>query len=385
MGMLICIFGVMAWVRTPTDIFPAIRIPVVAVVWTYNGLPPEDMSGRVVYYYERAISSTVNDIEHIESQSMSGYGVVKIFFQPTVNINAALSQITAASQTVLKLLPPGITPPYVLSFDASSVPVIQLALSSKSLSQSKLFDFGQNLIRPQLATVAGAAVPSPYGGEVRQVQIDVDQGKLLSYGLSADDVVNAVGRQDLIIPAGTEKIGDKEYVVQLNNSPRTIPKLNQLPIKTVNGATVRIGDVAYAHDSFPPQINMVRVDGSNAVLMTVLKAGSASTLDVINGVKGLLPLVKEMLPESLKLVAVGDQAALCRGRGPFGDARRRAGGGADRPDDPGVSGKLALDRHHHHLHPARHSVFGHPARGDRREHQCHDPGRACPGGRHSGR
>ena len=225
MGMLICIFGVMAWVRTPTDIFPAIRIPVVAVVWTYNGLPPEDMSGRVVYYYERAISSTVNDIEHIESQSMSGYGVVKIFFQPTVNINAALSQITAASQTVLKLLPPGITPPYVLSFDASSVPVIQLALSSKSLSQSKLFDFGQNLIRPQLATVAGAAVPSPYGGEVRQVQIDVDQGKLLSYGLSADDVVNAVGRQDLIIPAGTEKIGDKEYVVQLNDLPRTIPRL----------------------------------------------------------------------------------------------------------------------------------------------------------------
>ena len=308
MGMLICIFGVMSWVRTPTDIFPAIRIPVVAVVWTYNGLPPEDMSGRVVYYYERAISSTVNDIGHIESQSLSGYGVVKIFFQPTVNINAALAQITAASQTVLKLLPPGITPPYVLSFDASSVPVIQLALSSNSLPQSKIFDFGQNLIRPQLAMVAGAAVPSPYGGEVRQVQIDVDQGKLLSYGLSADDVVRAIGQQDLIIPAGTEKIGSKEYVVQLNDSPQTIPKLNLLPIRTVNGATVRIADVAYAHDSFPPQINMVRVDGSNAVLMTILKAGSASTLDVINGVKGLLPLVKEMLPELIKLVAVGDQS-----------------------------------------------------------------------------
>ncbi len=308
MGMLICIFGVMSWVRTPTDIFPAIRIPVVAVVWTYNGLPPEDMSGRVVYYYERAISATVNDIEHIESQSLSGYGVVKIFFQPTVNINAALAQITAASQTVLKLLPPGITPPYVLSFNASSVPVIQLALSSASLPQAKIFDFGQNLIRPQLATVAGAAVPSPYGGEVRQGQIDVNQEKLLSYGLSADDVVKAVGRQDLIIPAGTEKIGNKEYVIQLNDSPQTIPKLNQLPIKTVKGATVRIGDVAYAHDSFPPQINMVRVDGSPAVLMTILKAGSASTLDVINGVKNLLPLVKEMLPESLKLVAVGDQS-----------------------------------------------------------------------------
>jgi multidrug efflux pump subunit AcrB len=308
MAMLIVIFGVISWIRTPTDIFPAIRIPVVAVVWTYNGLPPEDMSGRVVYYYERSISSTVNDIEHIESQSMAGYGVVKIFFQPTVNINAALAQITAASQTVLKLLPPGITPPYVLTFNASSVPVIQLALSSANLPEAKIFDFAQNMIRPQLATVAGAAVPSPYGGKVRQVQIDVDQGKLRSYGLSAQDVVAAVGNQDLIIPVGTQKIGDKEYVVQLNDSPETIEALNDLPIQTVNGATVTIGNVAFVHDSNPPQINMVRVNGSTAVLMSIVKAGSASTLDVINGVKGLLPLLHEMLPESLKLVAVGDQA-----------------------------------------------------------------------------
>jgi multidrug efflux pump subunit AcrB len=195
MAMLIVIAGVLSWIRTPTDIFPAIRIPVVAVVWTYNGLPPDDMSGRVVYYYERAVSSTVNDIEHIESQSMSGYGVVKIFFQPTVDISSALAQITAASQTVLKLLPPGITPPYVLSYNASSVPVIQLALSSNSLPEAKIFDFGQNMIRPQLATVAGAAVPSPYGGMVRQVQIDVDQANLRSYGLSAEDVVAAVGNR----------------------------------------------------------------------------------------------------------------------------------------------------------------------------------------------
>jgi multidrug efflux pump subunit AcrB len=313
MAMLIVIFGVLSWLRTPTDIFPAIRIPVVAVVWTYNGLPPEDMSGRVIYYYERALSSTVNDIEHIESQSLAGYGVVKVFFQPTVNINAALAQITAASQTVLKLLPPGITPPYVLSFNASSVPVIQLALSSNALPQAKLFDFGQNIIRPQLATVAGAAVPSPYGGEVRQVQIDIDQGKLRSYGLSADDVVRAIGRQDLIIPVGTQKIGMFEYVVKLNDSPQTVEALNVLPIRTVNGATVRIGDVAYAHDSYPPQINVVRVDGSNAVLMTIVKAGSASTLDVINGVKGLLPLLREMLPKSLKLVVVGDQAPFVEG------------------------------------------------------------------------
>ncbi|MGO9390807.1 efflux RND transporter permease subunit [Rhodoblastus sp.] len=308
MAMLIVIFGVLAWIRTPTDIFPAIRIPVVAVVWTYNGLPPDDMSGRVVYFYERSISATVNDIEHIESQSLAGYGVVKIFFQPTVNINSALAQITAASQTVLKLLPPGITPPYVLTFDAASVPVIQLAFSSDKISDAKIFDFAQNTIRPQLATVAGAAVPSPYGGKVRQVQIDVDQAKLRSYGLSAEDVVTAVGRQDLIIPVGTQKIGSKEYVIQLNDSPDTIDDLNFLPIRTANGATVRIGDVAHVHDSYPPQINMVRVDGANAVLMTIVKAGSASTLDVINGVKQLLPRLRELIPAELKLAVVGDQS-----------------------------------------------------------------------------
>jgi multidrug efflux pump subunit AcrB len=308
MAMLIVIFGVLSWIRTPTDIFPAIRIPVVAVVWTYNGLPPDDMSGRVVYFYERSISATVNDIEHIESQSMAGYGVVKIFFQPTVDINAALAQITAASQTVLKLLPPGITPPYVLTFNASSVPVIQLALSSDTMSEAKIFDFAQNMIRPQLATVAGAAVPSPYGGKVRQVQIDVDQAKLRSYGLSAQDVVTAVGQQDLIIPVGTQKIADKEYVVQLNDSPASVEALNDLPIKSANGATVRIGDVAFVHDSFPPQINMVRVDGANAVLMTIVKAGSASTLDVINGVKALLPRLREILPPEIKLAVVGDQS-----------------------------------------------------------------------------
>ncbi len=313
MAMLIVIAGVLSWIRTPTDIFPAIRIPVVAVVWTYNGLPPDDMSGRVVYYYERAVSSTVNDIEHIESQSMSGYGVVKIYFQPTVDISSALAQITAASQTVLKLLPPGITPPYVLSYNASSVPVIQLALSSNSLPEAKIFDFGQNMIRPQLATVAGAAVPSPYGGMVRQVQIDVDQAKLRSYGLSAEDIVSAVGNQDLIIPVGTQKIADKEYVIKLNDSPETIEALNDLPVRTVDGVTVRIGDVAFVHDSHPPQINMVRVNGDNAVLMSIIKAGSASTLDVIEGVKALVPSLREMLPESLKLVTVGDQAPFVQG------------------------------------------------------------------------
>jgi multidrug efflux pump subunit AcrB len=194
MAMLILIFGVISWVRTPTDIFPNIGIPVVSVVWSYRGLDPDDMSGRVIYYYERALTTQVSDIQHIESQSVRGIGVVKIFFQPSVNINGALAQVTAASQTVLKQLPPGITPPYVLSFNASSVPILQLALSSDTLSQSKLFDIGQNFIRPQLATVAGAAIPSPYGGKVRQVQVDIDQHALQAHGLSANDVVGAIGR-----------------------------------------------------------------------------------------------------------------------------------------------------------------------------------------------
>jgi multidrug efflux pump subunit AcrB len=309
MAMLILIFGVMAWVKTPTDVFPSIDIPVVSVVWTYNGLPPDDMSGRVVYYYERTLSAQVNDIQHMESQSLTGYGIVKVFFQPNVNIDTALAQVTAASQTVLKFLPPGITPPYVLLFNASSVPVLQLALSSKTIPQSELFDYAQNFIRPQLATVAGAAIPSPYGGKVRQVQVDIDQHKLQSYGLSAQDVVDALATQNLIIPMGTEKIGRFEYVVQMNDAPTSIDELNKLPIKWVDNSIVYIGDVAFVHDSAPPQINVVRVNGAHAVLMTILKSGSVSTLNVINGVKALLPKIQASLPPGLDIKAVGDQSA----------------------------------------------------------------------------
>ena len=312
MAMLIVIFGVTAAVRTPTDIFPNIGIPVVAVVWTYNGLPADDMSGRVIYYYERTLSAQVNDIEHIELQSLAGYGVVKIYFQPNVNINSALAQITAASQTVLKLLPPGITPPYVLSFNASSVPILQLALSSRSLSEAQIFDAGQNFIRPQLATVEGAAVPSPYGGKVLQVQVDLNQNKLQAYGLSSQDVVGAIARQNLVTPVGTEKVGTFEYIVDLNDSPKLISELNDLPIREINGAPVYIHDVAFVHAGAPPQTNMVRVDGSNAVLMTILKSGSASTLDVIAGVKALLPKLRETLPAGVRLQAVGDQSTFVK-------------------------------------------------------------------------
>jgi len=308
MAMLIAIFGVLSAFRTPTDILPNIGIPVVAAVWTYNGMPPDDMSGRVVYYYERTLSAQVNDIAHIESQSMFGYGVVKIFFQPHVNINAALAQVTAASQTVLKSLPPGITPPYVLSFSASSVPILQLALSSKTLPQDRLFDYGQNFIRPQLATVEGAAIPSPYGGKVRQIQIDLDQNALQARGLSAQDVVVALAQQNLITPVGTEKLGDFEWNIALNDAPRDYTELEDLPIKTVNGTVVMMRDVAHIRDGSPPQTNVVHVDGTHAVLMTILKSGAASTLDIIANVKKLLPQIRASLPPSLTLKAVGDQS-----------------------------------------------------------------------------
>jgi CzcA family heavy metal efflux pump len=312
LALLIALFGVRSALLTPTDIFPNINIPVISVVWTYTGLLPDDMSGRVVYYYERTLTAQVGDIEHIESQSLDGYGVVKIFFQRNVNIAAAMAQVTAASQTVLKLLPPGITPPYVLSYNASSVPILQLALSSRKLPEMQLFDSGQNFIRPQLATVAGAAVPSPYGGKVLDVQVDLDQRAMQSHNVSADDVVNAVSAQNLILPAGDAKIGKFDWNIALNASPVMLDRINELPVKNVNGTVIFVHDVAYVHEGSPPQTNIVRVNGARAVLMTILKAGSASTLDIISGIKALLPRVEESLPAGLDLHAVGDQSVFVK-------------------------------------------------------------------------
>ena len=311
-SFLIAIFGALAAVRTPTDIFPNINIPVVSVVWTYNGLLPNDMSGRVIYYYERTLTAQVGDIEHIESQSLNSYGVVKIFFQKGVNIRTALAQVTAASQTVLKLLPPGITPPYVLSYNAATVPILQLALSSKELPEMKLFDLGQNFIRPQLATVAGAAVPSPYGGKILQAQVDLDQQAMQAHNVSATDVVNAISAQNLVLPAGDAKIGKFDWNVALNASPVLLDRINDLPVKKVNGTVIAVRDVAYVHEGSPPQTNLVRVNGSRAVLMTILKAGAASTLNVIDGVKSLLPRVQESLPAGLNVHAVGDQSVFVK-------------------------------------------------------------------------
>ena len=308
MALLILLFGARAILTTPIDIFPDIDIPVITVVWSYNGLPADDMAGRIVAYYERALSNSVTDVEHTESQSVAGYGVVKIYFQPTVNINAALAEVTSVSQTVLKQLPPGITPPMVVSYNASSVPVLQIALSSNKLSQTKLYDEGLQFIKPQLSSVAGASIPAPFGGKVRQVQADLNQQALHTYGISANDVINALSDQNLITPVGTEKIGKLEYTVNLNDSPRTIAEFNNLPVKTVNGAVIYMRNVAYVHDGSPPQTNVVKVNGQNAVLLSVEKIGAVSTLDIISGIRRLLPQVAQTLPASLHMTAIDDQS-----------------------------------------------------------------------------
>jgi multidrug efflux pump subunit AcrB len=308
LAILILLVGPLAALRTPTDIFPDIKIPVIAVVWTYRGLAPDDMAGRVIYYYERQLSSAVNDIEHIESTSLNGVGVVKIFFNPGVDIRTATAQVTSISQTVLKQMPPGITPPQILNYNASTVPILQLALSSPQLTEQSIFDTGQNFIRPALATVPGTAIPSPYGGKERQIQIDLDPQALESKGLSAQDVANAIAQQNQIIPAGTTKIGQYEYNVKLNNSPVAVDELNDLPVKTVNGATIYIRDVAHVRDGSPPQRNVVRVNGGRAVLMNVLKSGSASTIAIVDGVKSILPRLKQTLPASLKVQPLADQS-----------------------------------------------------------------------------
>ncbi len=313
LALLILLAGPLAALRTPTDIFPDIRIPVISVIWNYSGLQPDDMSGRIVTYYERTLGTTVNDVQHIESQSFRSFGIVKIFFQPTVDIRTATAQVTSVSQTVLKQMPPGITPPQILNYNASTVPVLQIALSSNTLDEQKLEDYAENFIRPQLLSVPGVAIPTPYGGKTREVQIDLDSQALQSKGLSAEDVAHALAAQNQIIPAGTEKIGRFEYNIKLNNSPLALEQLNDLPVKSVDGTTIYIRDVAHVRDGFPPQTNIVRVNGHRAVLMSILKNGSASTLDIISGVKSKLPLIEQTLPPGLKLVMLGDQSTFVKG------------------------------------------------------------------------
>jgi multidrug efflux pump subunit AcrB len=312
LSLLLFIVGPLVMLRTPVDIFPAIDIPVVSVVWNYAGLSPEQLSDRIVLPFERNLTTTVNDIEHTESQTLSGVSVVKIFFRPTVNISQAVAQVTAISQTQLRQYPQGTTPPLVIQYSASSVPVLQLGLSGDGLSEQQLNDFGTNFIRTQLATVQGASIPYPYGGKQRQVQVDVDTQKLQAYGLSSSDLVNTIGAQNIILPAGDVKMGNVDYQVETNSAPDSIAALNNLPIKTINGATVYVRDVGNVRDGFPPQTNIVRVDGQRASLITIQKTGNASTLDIIGNVRAQLPLIAAQLPPALKIKAISDQSIFVR-------------------------------------------------------------------------
>ncbi|WP_186131095.1 efflux RND transporter permease subunit [Burkholderia gladioli] len=308
LAILILIIGPLAALRTPTDIFPNIRIPVIAVIWQYTGLSPDQMAGRISSPFERTLTTTVNDVEHIEAQSITGFGVIKIFFQPGVDINTANAQVTAVSQTLLRQLPPGTTPPLILNYNASTVPIIQLALSGKGLSEQNLADLGLNTLRPALVTVPGAAIPFPFGGKTRQVQLDVDPAALQARGLSAQEVANALAGQNLLTPIGTEKIGDYEYTLNLNDAPGDIRELANLPVKAVNGTTIYMRDIANVHDGSAPQTNIVHVDGNRSVLITVLKNGAASTLAIISGIKQHVEQGKAGWPQNLQIAPIGDQS-----------------------------------------------------------------------------
>src|SRR5271167_581614 len=313
-SILIVIMGGLAIVRTPTDIFPNISIPVISIIWNYNGLVPEDMSDRIVSVTERALTTTVDNIEHVESQSLYGIAVVKVFLQPTANIQQGIAQITAVSQTQLRQLPAGTTPPLIIAYSASSIPVLQLALSGNGLSEQQLNDYGLNFIRTQLITVPGASVPYPYGGKQRQVQVDLNTTALQSKGLSALDVVNAISVQNLILPTGRSKIGSREYDVTIPNAaPQTITDLNRIPVKTIGGTTIYMKDVAWVRDGFTPQTNIVRANGQRSVLLTIQKAGSASTLNVISAIKTLLPQIKTTVPPQLQISPLADQSIFVRG------------------------------------------------------------------------
>ena len=312
MALLIIILTPITILRTPVDIFPDINIPVVSVVWNYDGMSPQEMADRIVSNSERGLTVTVNDIEHQESQSLNGKAVIKIFFRPGVNISMAVTQVTAMCQTVLRGLPPGTTPPLVVTYSASTTPIVQLGLSSKTLPEQQLFDLGNNFLRTQLTTVQGAATPYPYGGKPRQVQVDLDSAKLQAYGLAPIDIVNAVSAQNLILPAGTTKIGPTEYYVEMNGTPGTIAELNDLPVKTSNSSTLYLRDVAHVRDGFTPQTNIVRQDGVRGVLMSIYKLGGASTLTVVNGIKAMVPLAAQSLPRELNIKALFDQSLFVR-------------------------------------------------------------------------
>lgn len=312
LAVLIVLLGGYAILNTATDIFPNIKIPIAAVIWRYNGILPEEIANRIVLFSERTAQTVVNDVEHTESQSVVGTSIVKYFFQPGVDQDLSVAQITAVSQSQIAFSPPGTTSPFILSYNASSVPILQLALSSPTLSEARLFDLANTILRTQLSTVQGASMPWPYGGKQRQVQVDLDPQALRAHGLSGEDVVGAIGAQNLILPAGTEKIGALEYFIKVNSSPLAIDDLNNLPIRAQNGTVIYVRDVAHVRDGYAPQTNIVRLGGRRALLETVLKTGKASTIDIINNINKKLPQIRAVMPPDLRIEAISDQSVFVR-------------------------------------------------------------------------
>jgi CzcA family heavy metal efflux pump len=313
MALLIVLATPFALMKMPTDIFPEINIPVISVIWTYTGLPAQEMGQRIAAQNERGLTTTVSDIEHIESQSLAGISIIKIFFQPTANIQTAIAQVVAAEQSQVRQLPPGITPPLVIKYSASSIPVIQLGLSSPTLPEQALYDAALNVLRPQLITVPGVAVPGPYGGKNRVVSVDLDMVALQARGLAPSDVINAINAQNLILPSGTAKFAETEYNVRMNGSPATIAGLNNLPVRSTPGAgTTYIRDVAFVRDGFTPQTNVVRQDGVRGVLLSILKNGGASTLDIVANIRNLLPQAQQLLPPDVKVTPLFDQSVFVK-------------------------------------------------------------------------
>jgi len=312
LALALMIIGPLTALRMPTDIFPEIRIPVIAVAWQYTGLPPEQMVGRIATGFQRGLTTTVNDIEHIEANSYAGISIVKIFFQPGVNVAVANAQVTAIAQVAVRQMPPGTAPPLILNYNAATVPILQLALSGKGLSEQALFDLGITTVRTPLVGVPGAAIPFPYGGKQRLVQIDLDNAAMQARGLSGADVAQALAAQNLLVPIGTQKIGALEYSLRLNNAPSEIAELGNLPIKVAGGSTIYIRDVAHVHDGNSPQTNIVHVDGGRSVLMSVLKNGSTSTLAIVDGVRARLEQIKPTWPDALRVVPINDQSIFVR-------------------------------------------------------------------------
>ncbi len=383
-ALLIFIIGPLSVLRTPTDIFPNIDIPVLSIVWSFNGFSAEDMAHRVTSPVERALTTDVDNIEHIESQTLNGVAVIKVFFHPGADINRAIAEAAANSSSLLRNLPPGILPPLILSYNASTVPILQLALSSKTLPEQELYDYGNNFIRTQLATVQGAAVPLPFGGKVRQIMVDIDSRALQARGLSPLDVVNAVNAQNLILPGGTAKIGSLEYNVNLNGSTPTVEALNDLPVSTSGGQVIYVRDVAHVRDGYAPQTNIVRTNGTRSALLQIEKSGNASTLAIIAQGQGDAAADRGGAAEGARHPAgvrsVGVRQQRRQRRGARGADRRRL----DRADDSAVPGELARHLDHCRHHPALDPDLADCAVGPGTDHQHHDLGRTCAGGGHSG-